>query len=78
MQAAQYIEYDSSFGEEEEQAKVLEVSCSLNNVVCKLKLKNYKQAENIIRTLYGSIVMIRGFLKNTNTHFKIHCGFLGW
>ena len=41
MQAAQYIEYDSSFGEEEEQAKVLEVSCSLNNVVCKLKLKNY-------------------------------------
>ena len=54
MQAAQYIEYDSSFGEEEEQAKVLEVSCSLNNVVCKLKLKNYKQAENIIRTLYGT------------------------
>ena len=87
MQATQYIEYDSSFGEEEEQTKVLEVSCSLNNVVCKLKLKNYKQAEtmctpkarsiNIIRTLYGSIVMIRGFLKNTNTHFKIHCGFLG-
>ncbi|KAL6314725.1 hypothetical protein AAG906_027072 [Vitis piasezkii] len=47
MQAAQYIEYDSSFGEEEEQAKVMEVSCSLNNVICKLKLKNYKQAETM-------------------------------
>lgn len=43
-----YIEYDSSFGEEEKkQAKTLKVACNLNNAACKLKLKDYKEAEKL-------------------------------
>ncbi|KAL8106571.1 peptidyl-prolyl cis-trans isomerase FKBP62-like [Apium graveolens] len=46
--AAKYIEYDTSFGEEEKkQAKTLKVTCNLNNAACKLKLKDYKQAEKL-------------------------------
>ncbi|KAH9305118.1 hypothetical protein KI387_009522, partial [Taxus chinensis] len=43
--AAKFIEFDSSFSEEEKkQAKPLKVTCNLNNAACKLKLKDYKQA----------------------------------
>ncbi|KAI9077717.1 hypothetical protein K1719_040323 [Acacia pycnantha] len=46
--AAKYIEYDSSFSEEEKkQAKALKVACNLNNAACKLKLKNYIEAERL-------------------------------
>ncbi|XP_057795094.1 peptidyl-prolyl cis-trans isomerase FKBP62-like [Salvia miltiorrhiza] len=46
--AVGFIEYDSSFSEEEkEQAKVLKVSCNLNDAACKLKLKKYKEAEKL-------------------------------
>ncbi|KAI3782845.1 hypothetical protein L2E82_12903 [Cichorium intybus] len=46
--AVKYIEYDTSFGEEEKkQAKVLKVSCNLNNAACKLKMKDYKEAEKL-------------------------------
>lgn len=46
--AVKFIEYDSSFSEEEkQQAKVLKVFCNLNNAACKLKLKEYKQAEKL-------------------------------
>ncbi|WOG85976.1 hypothetical protein DCAR_0105169 [Daucus carota subsp. sativus] len=46
--AAKSIEYDTSFGEEEKKkAKALKVSCNLNNAACKLKLKDYKQAEKL-------------------------------
>ncbi|KAK4268220.1 hypothetical protein QN277_024906 [Acacia crassicarpa] len=46
--AAKYIEYDSSFNEEEKkQAKALKVACNLNNAACKLKLKNYIEAERL-------------------------------
>ncbi|KAJ7950530.1 Peptidylprolyl isomerase [Quillaja saponaria] len=46
--AVKYIEYDSSFGEEEKKkAKALKVACNLNNAACKLKLKDYKQAEKL-------------------------------
>lgn len=45
MQAVGFIEYDSSFNEEEkEKAKILKISCNLNNAACKLKLKNYEEA----------------------------------
>lgn len=44
-QAVKLIEYDSSFGEgEKHQAKLLKVTCNLNNAACKLKLKDYKEA----------------------------------
>ncbi|KAJ0988937.1 hypothetical protein J5N97_007293 [Dioscorea zingiberensis] len=46
--AAKFIEYDSSFSDEEKkQAKVLKATCNLNNAACKLKLKDYKQAEKL-------------------------------
>ncbi|KAF8391899.1 hypothetical protein HHK36_022239 [Tetracentron sinense] len=46
--AAKFIEYDSNFSEEEKkQAKVLKVTCNLNNAACKLKLKNFKEAEKL-------------------------------
>ncbi|XVF81251.1 hypothetical protein PTKIN_Ptkin15bG0140800 [Pterospermum kingtungense] len=46
--AVKYIEYDSSFSEDEKkQAKALKVACNLNNAACKLKLKDYKQAEKL-------------------------------
>ncbi|XP_024983028.1 peptidyl-prolyl cis-trans isomerase FKBP62-like [Cynara cardunculus var. scolymus] len=43
--ALSYIEYDSAFSDDEkQQAKVLKISCNLNNAACKLKLRDYKQA----------------------------------
>lgn len=47
-QALNFIEYDSSFSEEEKQlSKPLKVSCKLNNAACKLKLKDYKEAKEL-------------------------------
>lgn len=46
--AVKFIEYDSSFSEEEKkQAKALKVACNLNNAACKLKLKMYNEAEKL-------------------------------
>jgi FK506-binding protein 4/5 len=46
--AAKYVEYDSSFSEDEKkQSKQLKISCNLNNAACKLKLKDFKQAEKL-------------------------------
>ncbi|KAL0889907.1 hypothetical protein Bca101_013890 [Brassica carinata] len=43
-----YIEYDSSFDEEEKKkAKALKIACNLNNAACKLKLKEYKEAAKL-------------------------------
>ena len=47
-QAVKFVEYDSTYSDEEkQQAKVLKVTCNLNNAACKLKLKDYKQAEKL-------------------------------
>ncbi|MCD7464916.1 Peptidyl-prolyl cis-trans isomerase fkbp65 [Datura stramonium] len=46
--AVSFIDYDSSFSDDEkQQAKLLKVSCNLNNAACKLKLKEYKEAEKL-------------------------------
>ncbi|KAF5746276.1 peptidyl-prolyl cis-trans isomerase FKBP62-like [Tripterygium wilfordii] len=46
--AVKFIDYDSSFSEEEKkQARALKVACNLNDAACKLKLKDYKQAEKL-------------------------------
>nr|XP_010926682.1 70 kDa peptidyl-prolyl isomerase [Elaeis guineensis] len=62
---AKFIEYDSSFSDEEKrQSKVLKITFNLNNAACKLKLKDYKQAEKLctkvlqlnssnVKALYG-------------------------
>ncbi|KAL2652977.1 hypothetical protein R1flu_021105 [Riccia fluitans] len=43
--AAKLIEYDSGFDDEQKKrAKVLKVTCNLNNAACKLKLKDFKEA----------------------------------
>ncbi|KAF6144312.1 hypothetical protein GIB67_024539 [Kingdonia uniflora] len=47
-QAAKFVDYDTNFTEEEKkQSKVLKVACNLNNAACKLKLKDYKEAEKL-------------------------------
>lgn len=46
--AAKFIDYDSSFSEDEKkQAKALKITCNLNDAACKLKLKEFKQAEKL-------------------------------
>ncbi|KAG9149352.1 hypothetical protein Leryth_003322 [Lithospermum erythrorhizon] len=46
--AAKFIEYDTSFSEDEKkQSKALKITCNLNDAACKLKLKDYKQAEKL-------------------------------
>ncbi|KAH7521534.1 hypothetical protein FEM48_Zijuj07G0043800 [Ziziphus jujuba var. spinosa] len=46
--AVKFIEYDSSFSDEEkQQTKMLKITCNLNNAACQLKLKEYKQAEKL-------------------------------
>ena len=48
-----YIEYDSAFEEEDKkQAKALKVTYNLNDATCKLKLKEYKQAEKLCTKVY--------------------------
>lgn len=48
MQGVKYIEYDSTFDEEEKKkAKDLKVACNLNDAACKLKLKDYKEAAKL-------------------------------
>ncbi|CAL9177526.1 unnamed protein product [Musa hybrid cultivar] len=45
---SKFIEHDSSFSEEEKkQSKALKAICSLNNAACKLKFKDYKEAEKL-------------------------------
>ncbi|KAK1606532.1 hypothetical protein QYE76_030205 [Lolium multiflorum] len=46
--AAKFIEHDTSFSEDEKKlSKQLKITCNLNNAACKLKLKDYKQAEKL-------------------------------
>ncbi|CAJ2670082.1 unnamed protein product [Trifolium pratense] len=46
--AVKYIEYDSSFSDEEKKlSKTLKIASLLNNAACKLKLKEYKDAEKL-------------------------------
>ncbi|XP_047966937.1 peptidyl-prolyl cis-trans isomerase FKBP62-like [Salvia hispanica] len=46
--AAKYIEHDSSLSEDEKkQAKALKITCNLNDAACKLKLREFKQAEKL-------------------------------
>ncbi|KAL5213803.1 hypothetical protein ABZP36_002955 [Zizania latifolia] len=46
--AAKYVEYDSSFSDDEKkQSKAVKVSSKLDNAACKLKQKEYKEAEKL-------------------------------
>ncbi|GKC08672.1 phospholipase-like, aminotransferase-like mobile domain protein, partial [Tanacetum coccineum] len=55
IKALSFVEYDSAFSEDEkQQAKLLKISCNLNNAVYKLKLREYKQAVKLC-TKFGLI-----------------------
>jgi FK506-binding protein 4/5 len=46
--AVKFIEYDTNFTDEEKsQAKALKVACNLNDAACKLKLKEYNEAQKL-------------------------------
>lgn len=46
--AVKFIEYDTSYTDEQKKsAKALKIACNLNDAACKLKLKDYKQAEKL-------------------------------
>jgi FK506-binding protein 4/5 len=46
--AAKFVDYDTSFSEDEKKlSKQLKITCNLNNAACKLKLKDFKQAEKL-------------------------------
>ncbi|XLS85408.1 hypothetical protein HN51_035574, partial [Arachis hypogaea] len=46
--AIKFIEYDTNFSiKEKKSAKDLKIACNLNDAACKLKLKDYKQAEKL-------------------------------
>ncbi|KAL2508223.1 Peptidyl-prolyl cis-trans isomerase FKBP65 [Forsythia ovata] len=48
FKAVKYIDYDTTFSEEDKkQSKALKVTCNLNDAACKLKLRDYKQAEKL-------------------------------
>lgn len=60
MQAAKYIEHDSSFSEDEKkQAKALKINCNLNDAACKLKLRDFKQAEKLCTKVRGCLLFMR-------------------
>ncbi|XP_076951591.1 70 kDa peptidyl-prolyl isomerase-like [Bidens hawaiensis] len=53
--ALSFIEYDSAFNDDEkQQAKVLKISCNLNNAACKLELRDYKQAVKLCTKVLDS------------------------
>lgn len=62
-QGVKYIEYDSSFDEEDKKkAKALKIACNLNNAACKLKLKDYKEAAKLSTKVQWMIPRFRTFL----------------
>jgi hypothetical protein len=75
-----YIEYDSSFSEEEKKlSKTLKIASLLNNAACKLKLKEYKDAERLctkvvhcLFIIYKSLIFV--CIKNDD----FLCGLIGF
>lgn len=53
------IEYDSSFSEEEKKlSKTLKIASYLNNAACKLKLKEYKDAERLCTKVLSCFLIL--------------------
>lgn len=58
-----FIEYDSSFSDEEkQQAKLLKVTCNLNNAACKLKLKDFKEAVKLCTKVLLLFTLVHSML----------------
>ncbi|KAG8058921.1 hypothetical protein GUJ93_ZPchr0002g23288 [Zizania palustris] len=71
--ALNFIDYDSSFSEEEKQlSKVLKVSCKLNNAACKLKLKDYKEAKELCtEVLELDSTNVKAFYRRSQAHIHL-------
>ena len=68
-----FIEYDSSFSEEEKkQSKALKVTINLNNAACKLKLKDYKQAEKLCTKVFTLFLLYLGLSNSIGSLFIGH------
>lgn len=51
------VEFDSGFNDEQKKrAKVLKVTCNLNNAACKLKLKDNKEAVKLATKVSKCVV----------------------
>ncbi|CAD6244552.1 unnamed protein product [Miscanthus lutarioriparius] len=80
--ALSFIEFDSSFSEEEKQlSKPLKISCKLNNAACKLRLNYYKEAKELctevlesdstnVKALYRDVKMGYRRLKEKVKEYK--------
>jgi FK506-binding protein 4/5 len=71
--AAKYIEYDSSFTDDEKkQSKALKVSCKLNNAACKLKLKEYREAEKLCtKVLELESTNVKALYRRTQAYIEL-------
>ncbi|WVZ75369.1 hypothetical protein U9M48_023427 [Paspalum notatum var. saurae] len=71
--ALSFVEYDSSFSEEEKQlSKPLKISCKLNNAACKLKLKDYKEAKELCtEVLESDNTNVKALYRRAQAHINL-------
>ncbi|XP_048139351.1 peptidyl-prolyl cis-trans isomerase FKBP62-like isoform X2 [Rhodamnia argentea] len=71
--AARFIEYDSSFSDEEkQQARTLKISCNLNNAACKLKLRDFKEAEKLCtKVLEADSKNVKALYRRAQAHIQL-------
>lgn len=71
--ALDFIEYESSFSEEEKQlSKPLKLSCKLNKAACKLKLKDYKEAKELCtKVLEMDSTNVKALYRRAQAHMHL-------
>ncbi|CAL0304550.1 unnamed protein product [Lupinus luteus] len=71
--AVKYIDYDSSFSEDEKkQSKALKVASNLNNAASKLKLKEYKEAETLCtKVLELESTNVKALYRRAQAHMQL-------
>jgi len=71
--AIKFIDYESSFSDEEKkQAKALKITCNLNNAACKLKVKDYKQAEKLCtKVLELDSLNVKALYRRAQAHAQL-------
>ncbi|CAO2184376.1 unnamed protein product [Urochloa humidicola] len=70
--AAKYIEYDSSFSEDEKkQSKQLKISCNLNNAACKLKLKDKEAVKLCTKVLELDSQNVKALYRRVQAYIQL-------
>lgn len=71
--ALSFVEYDSSFTEEEKQlSKPLQISCKLNNAACKLRLNDYKEAKELCtEVLESDNTNVKALYRRAQAHMHL-------